>query len=82
MSENTDINAMRESNILKAIKDGPRLRSDYSVWIEMRSLDGHVLLGGLGALGCGTMWCKEDARHSEYPGYSTCPIVESHGDHT
>lgn len=76
----SDINAMRESNILKALRDGPRLRRDYDEWIERRTLDGHVLLGGLGAFGSGEMWFKEEPRHKEYPGYATCPVDDARPD--
>lgn len=35
-----------------------------------------VLLGGLGALGVGTMWVDEQPYHSEYPGYDEAEIVD------
>ena len=65
----------RGENIAKALRDGPRLRRDYNIWVEARDPAGHVLLGGLGAMGVGTMWMSEQEEyHRTLPGYSEAPI--------
>lgn len=43
---------------------------------------GWVCLGGLGHLGVGTMWVKEEPDHKDRPGYATAPEVEIGDDET
>ena len=33
-----------------------------------------ILLGGLGVLGVGEMWVKEEAHHTNYEGYKTAVL--------
>jgi hypothetical protein len=70
----TDTNRLQAENMEKFLADGPRLRTDYNVWIEARGPD-RVQLGGLGGLGVGSMWVDEEPRHREYPGYDEAPFV-------
>jgi hypothetical protein len=35
---------------------------------------GLILLGGLGALGVGTMWVDEQPKHKGYAGYDLAPV--------
>ncbi len=38
-----------------------------------------VLLGGLGAMGVGEMWFKDEPPHRDYHGYDDAPIQDSTG---
>ena len=59
---NLELNLLAEQNVLKVLRDGPRLRSDYNTWIVARR-QGRVLVGGLGSLGVGQMWLDEGPQH-------------------
>lgn len=73
-----DINVLRELNVLKVMKDGPRLRSDYNTWIVARDPEaGLIKLGGLGGMGVGEMWFQESERDVQLPGYEDAPTVQS-----
>lgn len=68
----------RAENLAAAIKHGPGLRASTNVWIEARDPKrGVVLLGGLGALGCGEMWAEEEPRHRDYPGYEDAKRMDT-----
>ena len=72
------INEMQEENILKVIKDGPRLRYDYSTWIVARDpKKKRVCIGGLGCMSVGQMWCDEEPEHTRYAGYKKAPIIDA-----
>ena len=59
------------------LNNGPRVSSSYNVWIEKRCPNrGKVLLGGLGVLGVGQMWVKEESSHKDYPNYEEAIIVD------
>jgi hypothetical protein len=73
----TDIGVLQHGNIVKAIKDGPRLRYDYSLFCVARDrARKRVLVGGLGGLGVGQEWFEE-AGHAHYPGYEDAPERDS-----
>lgn len=73
-----EINALAEQNVAKVIADGPGLRSDYNVWVVARHRSRRlVLLGGLGAMGCGQMWLPQDPRHASYHGWIGAPEQDS-----
>lgn len=48
----------------------------FMEWGPCLSRDYRILLGGLGAMGCGQMWFTEDEGHRAYPGYAEAEIVE------
>lgn len=50
----------------------PRLHYGLRAWVVAKA-PGRVLLGGLGVLGVGEMWVKEDPHHKDYPGYAEAP---------
>ena len=76
MSEN--VNALREQNVLKVLRDGPRLRTDYNTWIVARDPDaGLIKLGGLGGMGVGEMWFTETEDHKLRAGYDDAPCIKS-----
>lgn len=67
-------------NISKFMADGPRLRSDYNTWIVARDRSrGYVLVGGLGCMGMGEMWCRDEPRYASYPGYAAAEELSSEG---
>ena len=69
------IEDMAGENLAKFIEDGPRLRYDYNVWVVARDTEGRfVILGGLGALGCGEMRFAMEERYRSYPGYEEAPV--------
>ena len=68
------VDELQAENFAKFMEDGPRLRSDYNVWIVAKK-DGRVLLGGLGSIGVGQMWVDEEQHHKEYPGYNDAEVV-------
>lgn len=75
-----DINVLMQQNISDVIKNGPRISTSRNVWIEARDPGkNRILLGGLGAMGCGIMWVSEDERHKQYPGYDNAPEKDSNG---
>lgn len=62
------------------MEQGPRLSTRYSTWVVARDRSkGMVLVGGLGGLGVGEMWFREEARHSEYEGYGEAPEMVYNG---
>lgn len=65
-------------NLREFIKHGPGLRTTTNVWIVAKA-PGKVLLGGLGAMGCGEMWALEEPRHRDYIGYDEAPTVADPG---
>lgn len=51
------IEQKKEENLERVLRDGPRLSYGMNSWIEAKTPCGNfVLLGGLGGMGCGTMW--------------------------
>lgn len=67
-------NLLQEANVSKALRDGPRLRSGYNVWIVCRDRTSKMVkVGGLGGFGVGQMWLPEADRHRNYPGYDDAP---------
>lgn len=64
----------RAHNFREFMEHGPGLRTSTRTWIDARA-PGFVLIGGLGALGCGQMWVKERPEHRELPGYDDAEIV-------
>ena len=80
MSREGEINTLLEQNIAKVMRDGPRARYDYNIWVEARDrADGWVLFGGLGAMGCGQMWEPDGPDQVKYPGYDDAPERSSIG---
>lgn len=69
------VEEMRFENMKKFLRDGPRLRYDYHVWVKAR-MPGRVLLAGLGCCGVGEMWVDEEPRHQDYLGYDDDPKEE------
>ena len=70
------VNALRESAMLRAIDPAEPIGLKATpVWVEARTASGWVLLGGLGGLGVGVMWAKEEERHKTYTGYASAQIV-------
>jgi len=62
------------------MEDGPRISTDYEVWVEARDrVNGRVLLGGLGAFGAGTMWAKESPTDRNLVGYGDAREQDSSG---
>ena len=68
------VDELRADNLGVFLERGPGLTTRYSVWIEARDrANKRVLLGGLGGMGCGSMWVAEEDKHTNYPGYSEAP---------
>lgn len=71
---NQEMQALQEQNVLKAIQDGPRARTDYNVFVVARDRTARrVLIGGLGSLGVGQMWFPEQEQYVSYPGFENAP---------
>ena len=60
--------------------DDRDLHTTFGTRVEARDrVNGYVLLRGLGAMGVGQMWFKEEPRHADYPGYGDAPERDSAG---
>lgn len=71
------VETARAENWQKYMEDGPRLRYDYNHWVEARRpATGEILIGGLGAMGLGSMWMTEEERHKKLPGYEDAELLE------
>lgn len=59
--------------------DGIGLNYKYRSYVEARDPKrGVILLGGLGGMGVGSMWFKEDTEdYKKYPGYAEAKIVDT-----
>lgn len=74
------IEDLKRHNYEVFMEQGPRLSTRYRTWVEARDRSrGMVLVGGLGGLGVGYMWFKEEPHHSEYEGYKEATEVEYNG---
>lgn len=75
-----------DKNMAEFMKHGPGLRITTRVWVAGRDrTNGYVLLSGLGGMGVGTMWFKDDdTSRNEYSGYDDAPDLVTrsteHGD--
>ena len=59
-----------EDNLAVFMEDGPRLSTRYGIYVEARDdANGMVLLGGLGAMGCGIMWQQATPIMATFPGW-------------
>lgn len=71
------IKDLQAENMANFMENGPRLSLSYNTWIVARDRkNGWVLVGGLGGLGVGQMWFKEDERDKNRPGYNEAPEQE------
>jgi len=72
------VTQMQAENFGMALRDGPRLRYNYNVWVEAKDTESdQVLLGGLGSFGVGTMWFPMSERHKKLPGFDTAPEINA-----
>lgn len=72
--DNFIIDELKNENIKDVLENGPGLKYSRNTWIEARDrYQGYVLVGGLGAMGVGQMWFKEDEGHKSYEGYEDAP---------
>lgn len=61
-------------NLRRLIERGPRLSHDTETWVVARDrARRRVLLGGLGAMGCGQMWFDERPEHAADPTFADAP---------
>lgn len=68
------IEKLKQKNLNRLAKDGPRLSYGYSTWIEAKDTKGgYVLLGGLGGMGVGSMWFPMGKEYEKYPGFKNAP---------
>ena len=86
MSRDDEIADRLAHNLDEFMEHGPGLRFTTRDWIVKRCPDGHVLLGGLGAMGVGQMWSHDRVEptvhddgsrtpaYSEDPTYAEAPI--------
>jgi hypothetical protein len=66
---------LAKKNMKRFLRDGPRISSGYDHWVIARDPEkGMILLGGLGAMGCGSMWTRESEFHKELDGYTEAEI--------
>jgi hypothetical protein len=66
---------LQAHNLGVFMRQGPGLHKDYTVWIVAKCAD-RVCLGGLGAMGVGTMWVDGETNYREFPGYDDAPTVD------
>ncbi len=70
-------------NINKMMRDGPRLRSDYNTWIEAKTDQGEVVVGGVGGQGMGAILVDDYfmapglTSASNDLGYREAPTIEA-----
>lgn len=76
MDKNKTKREAMESNLKDIFNNGPRLAYGRNTWVEEKDTkNNRVLLGGLGALGVGTMWFKMEEYHKNYINYDEAPEV-------
>ena len=63
-------------NFYKFMRDGPGLSYDYKTPVLAVCGCGYVLLGGLGGMGVGEMWFKDDGSYKDYIGYGEAERVK------
>lgn len=70
-------NQLLEQNVIRVLRDGPRITTKYNVWVEARDREKKlVLIGGLGGMGVGQMWFPEEG-HEDYRFYEDAPEQKS-----
>lgn len=78
-----EVSAMLETNVLKVRRDGPGLSYGFKQVVLARSLEGKasgldvpsVLIVGMGGLGVGVVWQKEENAHATLAGYFDALVV-------
>jgi len=69
---------MQAENFDLVLRDGPRLRYDYNIWVEAKNTkNNRVLIGGLGSMGVGMMWLPMSERHKELPDFDDAPEMDA-----
>lgn len=77
MSDKRTPKEIQRDNFAHFMKRGPALSSAYGTYVVARDpSQGKLLLGGLGAMGCGQMWVNEQESHKDYSGYKEAPVSQ------
>lgn len=77
MSDDQRIKAAQKNNVEVFLERGPGLDSRYQTWVVARDrARGRALVGGLGGMGVGQMWCAEDG-YQDNPGFEDAPEQDS-----
>lgn len=64
-------------NMQDVMKNGPRLSYNRNTWIEAVSeCEKYVCVGGLGCMGCGTMWREKLPLDEANPEFKDAPRVK------
>lgn len=65
----------RAENMADVMENGPGLRYSMNTWIIAKSHDGRFAYrGGLGAMGCGEMWCVATDEDRADPEWAEAPV--------